>query len=67
MRPLMGDEGGGGRREPHVCLDGTPPGYHFHRGYGSGANSWLVQLEVREPLPMNIQFLGLIYVCTRDF
>ncbi|KAG9130646.1 hypothetical protein Leryth_011896 [Lithospermum erythrorhizon] len=28
-----------------VCLDGTPPGYHFHRGYGSGANSWLVELE----------------------
>ncbi|KAJ6848543.1 pectin acetylesterase 12-like [Iris pallida] len=28
-----------------VCLDGTPPGYHLHRGYGSGANSWLVQLE----------------------
>lgn len=29
-----------------VCLDGTLPGYHLHRGYGSGANSWLVQLEV---------------------
>ncbi|XP_016481028.1 pectin acetylesterase 12-like [Nicotiana tabacum] len=28
-----------------VCLDGTLPGYHIHRGYGSGANSWLVQLE----------------------
>lgn len=28
-----------------VCLDGTLPGYHLHRGYGSGANSWLVQLE----------------------
>ncbi|GAA0141362.1 hypothetical protein Leryth_004278 [Lithospermum erythrorhizon] len=28
-----------------VCLDGTLPGYHFHRGYGSGANSWLVELE----------------------
>ncbi|WCJ26822.1 Pectinacetylesterase family protein [Euphorbia peplus] len=28
-----------------VCLDGTLPGYHFHRGYGSGANSWLIQLE----------------------
>ncbi|OVA16600.1 Pectinacetylesterase [Macleaya cordata] len=28
-----------------VCLDGTPPGYHIHRGYGSGANSWLIQLE----------------------
>ncbi|RZC88338.1 hypothetical protein C5167_016137 [Papaver somniferum] len=28
-----------------VCLDGTPPGYHIHHGYGSGANSWLIQLE----------------------
>lgn len=29
-----------------VCLDGTLPAYHFHQGYGSGANSWLVNLEV---------------------
>nr|DAD32911.1 TPA_asm: hypothetical protein HUJ06_011762 [Nelumbo nucifera] len=28
-----------------VCLDGTLPGYHLHRGYGSGARSWLIQLE----------------------
>ncbi|CAI9101399.1 OLC1v1038712C1 [Oldenlandia corymbosa var. corymbosa] len=28
-----------------VCLDGTLPAYHFHPGFGSGANSWLVQLE----------------------
>ncbi|KAL6964560.1 Pectin acetylesterase 12 [Sarracenia purpurea var. burkii] len=28
-----------------VCLDGTLPGYHLHRGFGSGANSWLIQLE----------------------
>ncbi|KAL5859380.1 hypothetical protein ACOSQ4_000676 [Xanthoceras sorbifolium] len=28
-----------------VCLDGTLPGYHMHRGSGSGANSWLIQLE----------------------
>ncbi|CAL1398794.1 unnamed protein product [Linum trigynum] len=28
-----------------VCLDGTLPGYHLHRGYGFGANSWLIQLE----------------------
>ncbi|XAR52769.1 hypothetical protein NMG60_11021021 [Bertholletia excelsa] len=28
-----------------VCLDGTLPGYHLHRGYGSGTNSWLIQLE----------------------
>ncbi|CAL0300161.1 unnamed protein product [Lupinus luteus] len=28
-----------------VCTDGTLPAYHFHPGYGSGANSWLVNLE----------------------
>lgn len=28
-----------------VCLDGSWPAYHIHRGYGSGANSWLIQLE----------------------
>ncbi|KAK8947291.1 hypothetical protein KSP39_PZI007260 [Platanthera zijinensis] len=28
-----------------VCLDGSLPGYHLHRGSGIGANSWLVQLE----------------------
>ncbi|KAL9430485.1 hypothetical protein AB3S75_025804 [Citrus x aurantiifolia] len=28
-----------------VCLDGTLPGYHIHRGSGSGANSWLIHLE----------------------
>ncbi|KAF3454751.1 hypothetical protein FNV43_RR05199 [Rhamnella rubrinervis] len=35
----------GANRKGAVCLDGTLPGYHFHRGYGSGANSWLIQLE----------------------
>ncbi|KAK1293017.1 hypothetical protein QJS10_CPB17g00830 [Acorus calamus] len=28
-----------------VCLDGTVPGYHIHRGSGSRANNWLIQLE----------------------
>ncbi|KAJ8475692.1 hypothetical protein OPV22_019419 [Ensete ventricosum] len=28
-----------------VCLDGTVPGYHLHPGFGSGANSWVVNLE----------------------
>nr|VDD29961.1 unnamed protein product [Brassica oleracea] len=28
-----------------VCLDGSLPGYHLHRGFGSGAKNWLVQLE----------------------
>ncbi|GJN10907.1 hypothetical protein PR202_ga29050 [Eleusine coracana subsp. coracana] len=28
-----------------VCLDGSVPGYHLHRGFGSGASNWLVNLE----------------------
>ncbi|KAL0687740.1 hypothetical protein Bca4012_087417 [Brassica carinata] len=28
-----------------VCLDGSPPAYHLHRGSGTGINSWLIQLE----------------------
>ena len=39
-----------------VCLDGTLPGYHLHRGHGSGANSWLIQLEVSK---LNILFVHL--------
>ncbi|CAH2038470.1 unnamed protein product [Thlaspi arvense] len=27
-----------------VCLDGSVPGYHLYRGYGSGANSWIIEL-----------------------
>ncbi|KAJ0978756.1 hypothetical protein J5N97_014230 [Dioscorea zingiberensis] len=28
-----------------VCMDGSLPAYHFDPGHGSGANSWLVNLE----------------------
>ncbi|OEL36850.1 Pectin acetylesterase 5 [Dichanthelium oligosanthes] len=28
-----------------VCLDGTPPGYHFLPGFGEGSHSWLLHLE----------------------
>nr|GMD84725.1 pectin acetylesterase 8-like [Ipomoea batatas] len=28
-----------------VCLDGSPPAYHLDRGYGTGINNWLIQLE----------------------
>ncbi|KAG2239688.1 hypothetical protein Bca52824_091527 [Brassica carinata] len=28
-----------------VCLDGSPPAYHLHRGSGTGINSWIIQLE----------------------
>ena len=29
-----------------VCLDGSPPGFYFNKGSGSGSNEWLVFLEV---------------------
>ncbi|KAK6793998.1 hypothetical protein RDI58_007451 [Solanum bulbocastanum] len=28
-----------------VCLDGSPPAYHFEPGFGDGAQTWLVQLS----------------------
>ncbi|KAK8454561.1 hypothetical protein SEVIR_5G475800v4 [Setaria viridis] len=28
-----------------VCLDGTPPGYHFLPGFGDGSHNWLLHLE----------------------
>ncbi len=28
-----------------MCLDGSPPGYYFHPGTGSGANKWLLHLK----------------------
>lgn len=29
-----------------VCLDGSPPAYHFDKGFGTGVNNWLVHIEV---------------------
>uniref|UniRef100_A0A7N0TB92 Pectin acetylesterase n=1 Tax=Kalanchoe fedtschenkoi TaxID=63787 RepID=A0A7N0TB92_KALFE len=28
-----------------VCLDGSPPAYHFDKGIGAGANNWLLDFE----------------------
>ncbi|KAL9247003.1 hypothetical protein vseg_020476 [Gypsophila vaccaria] len=28
-----------------VCLDGSPPAYHFDKGFGSGVNNWLIHLQ----------------------
>ncbi|CAB4000971.1 pectin acetylesterase 11-like [Paramuricea clavata] len=25
-----------------VCLDGSPPGYHFRKGFGIGTNKWII-------------------------
>ncbi|XP_038989025.1 pectin acetylesterase 12-like [Phoenix dactylifera] len=34
------------KKKGAVCLDGSPPGYHLQRGFGSGKDSWLILLEV---------------------
>ncbi|GAB4857954.1 Pectin acetylesterase 8 [Ancistrocladus abbreviatus] len=28
-----------------VCLDGSPPAYHFDQGSGAGINNWLIHIE----------------------
>ncbi|XP_009616254.1 pectin acetylesterase 8-like [Nicotiana tomentosiformis] len=28
-----------------VCLDGSSPAYHHDKGFGTGVNSWLIQME----------------------
>ncbi|XP_048127555.1 pectin acetylesterase 5-like isoform X2 [Rhodamnia argentea] len=28
-----------------LCLDGSAPGYHFSKGFGSGFDSWLIHIE----------------------
>ncbi|KAK8505039.1 hypothetical protein V6N12_073803 [Hibiscus sabdariffa] len=28
-----------------VCLDGSPPAYHFDQGSGTGVNNWIVHME----------------------
>ncbi|KAK4487311.1 hypothetical protein RD792_006081 [Penstemon davidsonii] len=28
-----------------VCLDGSPPAYHYAKGFGEGASNWMVYLE----------------------
>lgn len=35
----------GSREKGAVCLDGSPPGYHLQRGFGSGSHSWIVYLQ----------------------
>ncbi|KAJ8766791.1 hypothetical protein K2173_008345 [Erythroxylum novogranatense] len=35
----------GARSQGAVCLDGSLPGYHLHRGSGAGRHSWIIQFE----------------------
>ncbi|KAL6138723.1 hypothetical protein ACLB2K_064002 [Fragaria x ananassa] len=32
-------------RRGALCLDGSAPGYHFRKGFGSGAENWLLHIE----------------------
>ncbi|KAE8099400.1 hypothetical protein FH972_017385 [Carpinus fangiana] len=34
-----------------LCLDGSPAGYHFQKGFGSGSNNWLLHIEVFTSFP----------------
>lgn len=40
-----------------VCLDGSPPAYHFDKGFGAGINNWLVHIEVSPFLTPNYHFV----------
>ncbi|KAH6798143.1 Pectinacetylesterase family protein [Perilla frutescens var. hirtella] len=33
------------QRNSALCLDGSLPGYHLRRGFGSGSESWLIHVE----------------------
>ncbi|KAL2634139.1 hypothetical protein R1flu_005618 [Riccia fluitans] len=35
----------GAQEKGAVCLDGSPPGYYFIPGFGSGLNKWIVYVE----------------------
>ncbi|XP_020525007.1 pectin acetylesterase 9-like [Amborella trichopoda] len=35
----------GAQSKGAVCLDGSLPAYHLHRGFGSGSDNWLLQFE----------------------
>lgn len=39
-----------------VCLDGSPPAYHFEKGSGFGIDSWLVHMEVCFSLSFFLKF-----------
>ena len=46
-----------------VCLDGTPPGYHLQRGSGTGANNWLIHLQVGSLThPFSYSLYTLLYM-----
>lgn len=42
-----------------VCLDGSPPAYHFDKGFDAGINNWLLYFEVTSPF----QLLALFSIC----
>lgn len=51
-----------------VCLDGSPPAYHFGKGSGAGVDNWIVHMEV-SPLSfallvlcIYLQKVGFIFI-----
>ena len=42
-----------------VCLDGSSPGYHLQKGFGSGSNNWLLHIEVT---PFTIDFSSILLI-----
>ena len=47
-----------------VCLDGSLPGYHLQKGFGSGSDNWILHVEVKTTLVL--QFLCL-WLCFRNW
>ncbi|KAG8382404.1 hypothetical protein BUALT_Bualt05G0073800 [Buddleja alternifolia] len=42
-----------------VCLDGTPPAYFYRKGFGDGANNWMVYLPLICSTLTSIEEVGL--------
>ncbi|KAL6503181.1 hypothetical protein OROHE_023810 [Orobanche hederae] len=43
-----------------LCLDGSVPGYHLRRGFGSGSDSWILHIE--ELSNRNTVFINMYYL-----
>lgn len=45
-----------------LCLDGSLPGYHFQKGFGSGSNNWLVHIEVLHHFSSLIFYFNMVFI-----
>ncbi|MQL99215.1 hypothetical protein Taro_031935 [Colocasia esculenta] len=48
-----------------VCLDGSPPAYHFAPGFGSGVNNWLVHFELRKQVTRTYRYQDVVMFSTQ--